>query len=222
MKHKIMVVDDDKSILEMMKDLLSKERGFDVYTANNGKKALQVIKQINPHVLILDVMMPDMSGYEVCTEIRKTNEALPIIFLTGGKKGHEDKAAGFLSGCDDYMIKPFNIRELIFRIKAIIKRSYRISQPESLFAIDSESLNIKINGKKIEDLTQTEFKILSILLTKYPDIITREDLMKSVWSFINPSTNKSLEVYIQRLRKKLGEQGNCIETIPTKGYRFTL
>lgn len=223
MKYKIMVVDDDEGIIELIKTSFAEEKDYQLFTAETGKKALQTINSVKPHVLLLDVMLPDMAGYEICSRLRQENNNVPIIVMSGKKIEQEDKVAGFLSGADDYVIKPFAPRELILRVKALINRAYRTERSaKKNFEIDADNLAIQIEGAKIEGLTPTEFKILSILLNKSPNIVTKDDLVKAVWSIINPSTYRSLEVYIQRLRKKLGAAiGNRIETVPTKGYRYS-
>lgn len=222
MKYKILVVDDDEGIVELIKTSFDQEKDFQLTIAETGAKALQIIDTVKPHLLVLDVMLPDMAGYEVCGALRANSNFVPVIFMSGKKIDQEDKAAGFLSGGDDYVIKPFAPRELVFRAKAILNRAYKLPEKPRGFNIDSDSLTITINGNKIDHLTSTEFKILSILLNKSPNIVSKDELVLSVWTFVNESTHRSLEVYIQRLRKKLGlDIGNKIETVPTKGYRFS-
>lgn len=222
MKYKILVVDDDEGIVELIKTSFAQEKDFQLTIAETGKKALQIINTVKPHLMLLDVMLPDMAGYEVCSAIRAESNFVPVIFMSGKKIDQEDKAAGFLSGCDDYVIKPFAPRELVFRAKAILNRANRQPEKAQGFIIDADNLSISIAGEKIDHLTSTEFKLLSILLNKSPNIVQKDELVQSVWTFVNESTYRSLEVYIQRLRKKLGtDMGNKIETVPTKGYRFS-
>lgn len=222
MKYKIMVVDDDEGIVELIKMSFAQEKDYQLFVAETGAKALQTINSVKPHLLLLDVMLPDMAGYEICSKVRADNNFVPVIFMSGKKIEQEDKAAGFLSGCDDYVVKPFAPRELVFRAKAVLARTYPQGRPSAGFKIDADNLSIQIDGRKIEGLTPTEFKILGLLLSKSPNIVTKDDIVSTVWSNVNASTYRSLEVYIQRLRKKLGEEiANKIETVPTKGYRYS-
>ncbi|MFH1369210.1 MAG: response regulator transcription factor [Elusimicrobiota bacterium] len=222
MKYKVLVVDDDEGIIELIKTAFSEEKDFQISIAETGKKALQIINSFKPHIILLDVMLPDMAGYEISGKLRAEDNFTPVIFMSGKKIDQEDKAAGFLSGADDYVIKPFAPRELLFRVKAVLNRTNREAQMHKDYKIDPDNFLIYIGPQKIEGLTPTEFKILSLLLSKSPNIVNKDEIVKTIWAIVNPSTYRSLEVYIQRLRKKLGpEIGNKIETVPTKGYRYS-
>ena len=223
MKYKILIVDDDEGVRELIKTSFAGEKDFQLAEADNGKKALVLANSFKPDLLLLDVMLPDMAGYEIASRLRNENNLVPVIFMSGTKIGPEDKAAGFLSGADDYVSKPFAPRELIFRVKAILNRTMPGNQPPKGVKIDAENQLIHIDGNKIEGLTPTEFRILSLLLSKSPNIVPKEEMVESVWKNITPSNFRSLEVYIQRLRKKLGDDiGRRIETVPTKGYRYSV
>jgi len=223
MKYKILIVDDDEGVRELVKTSFAGEKDFQLTETDNGKKALQLANSLKPDLLLLDVMLPDMAGYEIASRLRNENNLVPVIFMSGTKIDQEDKAAGFLSGADDYVVKPFAPRELIFRVKAVLSRTMPGSQPPKGVKIDAENQLIYIDGNKVESLTPTEFRILSMLLSKSPNIVPKEEMVESVWKNITPSNFRSLEVYIQRLRKKLGDDvGRRIETVPTKGYRYSV
>jgi DNA-binding response OmpR family regulator len=222
MKYKLLIVDDDDEIRELVKTSFAGEKDFQLYEADNGKKALQLANSAKPDLILLDVMLPDMAGYEIASCLRNENNNVPVVFMSGTKIDQQDKAAGFLSGADDYLVKPFAPREMVFRVKAILNRTVRGGQPPKGVKIDSDNMLIHIDGKAIEGLTPTEFKILALLLSKSPDIVQKEEIVQAVWKLVTPSNYRSLEVYIQRLRKKLGDNvGNRIETVPTKGYRYS-
>lgn len=222
MKYRVLVVDDDDDIRELVKTAFAGEKEFQLSEADTGKKALQAVSSFKPDLILLDVMLPDMAGYEIASCLRNDGNSVPVMFMSGTKIDQEDKAAGFLSGADDYLVKPFAPREMVFRAKAILNRSVKGGRPPKGVKIDPDNMQIHIDGKTIEGLTPTEFKILSLLLSKSPDIVQKEEIVQAVWKLVTPSNYRSLEVYIQRLRKKLGDEvGNRIETVPTKGYRYS-
>lgn len=222
MKHKILLVDDDKNISEILEFNLMSE-GYEVVTAFSAEQALK--NDLSEfHIILLDVMMDGMSGYKMAEMIRKKNIQIPIIFLTA--KGTEnDMLTGFSVGGDDYISKPFSIKEVIARVKAILKRGSQTTQKQSNkltinnFVINYDLKDVSIDGMKIE-LTKTEFELLN-LLAKYPErVFTREEIIDDVWKDTPFITERTVDVHITRLRKRLGSYAGIITNRTGFGYRF--
>ena len=225
MSQKIYIVEDEPDIRETLIYNFSNE-GFKVFTAPNGEEALSNIKKILPDVLILDIMLPGVSGLDVCKSIRADDDIkdMSIIMLTA--KGEEiDRVIGFELGADDYVTKPFSVRELILRVKVLLKK-----QNESLAAnklvtfgpirIDLDAHELKINDKEIV-LTALEFKLLQHLVKRKGRVQTREQLLGDVWGYSAEVTTRTVDTHIKRLREKLGNTSDYIQTIRGVGYRFT-
>ncbi len=225
MSQKIYIVEDEPDIRETLKYNFSNE-GFKVFTAPDGEKALSNIKKVLPDVLILDLMLPGVSGLDVCKSIRADDDIrdMSIIMLTA--KGEEiDRVIGFELGADDYVTKPFSVRELILRVKVLLKK-----QRESLVAnklvtfgpirIDLDAHELKINDKEIV-LTALEFKLLQHLVKRKGRVQTREQLLGDVWGYSAEVTTRTVDTHIKRLREKLGNTSNYIQTIRGVGYRFS-
>ncbi len=223
--NKILVVDDDAHIVELIKLYLEKE-GFTVITANDGKKALEKFKSEAPSILILDVMMPEMDGWDVCREIRKTSNT-PIIMLTA--KGETfDKVLGLELGADDYMVKPFETKELIARVKAVLRRSDSkdsTAQQEINFvnlSINLSNYELKINDK-IMEIPPKELELLFFLASNPNRVFTREQLLEEVWGFDYFGDSRTVDVHIKRLREKLElvtESNWQLKTVWGVGYKF--
>ncbi|HRO76297.1 MAG TPA: response regulator transcription factor [Crocinitomicaceae bacterium] len=222
MKHKILLVDDDKNISEILEFNLMSE-GYEVVTAFSAEQALK--NDLSEfHIILLDVMMDGMSGYKMAEMIRKKNIQIPIIFLTA--KGTEnDMLTGFSVGGDDYISKPFSIKEVIARVKAVLKRGSQTTQKQSNkltinnFVINYDLKDVSIDGMKIE-LTKTEFELLN-LLAKYPErVFTREEIIDDVWKDTPFITERTVDVHITRLRKRLGSYAGIITNRTGFGYRF--
>ena len=225
MSQKIYIVEDEPDIRETLKYNFSNE-GFKVFTAPDGEKALSNIKKVLPDVLILDLMLPGVSGLDVCKSIRADDDIrdMSIIMLTA--KGEEiDRVIGFELGADDYVTKPFSVRELILRVKVLLKK-----QRESLVAnkvvtfgpirIDLDAHELKINDKEIV-LTALEFKLLQHLVKRKGRVQTREQLLGDVWGYSAEVTTRTVDTHIKRLREKLGNTSDYIQTIRGVGYRFS-
>ena len=220
-KYNVLVLDDDEELLELVKVTLDMESEYKVYTANNARKALTIEKKIKPDLLISDIILPDMTGYEVCKKLRDENNKIPVIFMSGKKIKEEDKITGFISGCDDYIIKPFNPRELVFRVKAILRRAYPERERKDNIFIDENINKVYFEGKLIKGLSPKEFDLFMFLYNNRPKVMSKEKILQAIWEKVDEGTNRSLEVYIQRLRKKLDNKiAKNIETVPTKGYRY--
>jgi len=225
--NKILVVDDEQSIVESVKYNLEKE-GYTVYTASDGKKALDTFNKEKPDLVILDLMLPGLSGEEVCRYIRKQSN-IPIIMLTA--KGDEvDVVVGLEIGADDYMTKPFSMRELIARVRAVLRRKTLDSvkdteaEPNLIgpLQIDPKRHEIRFEGKQL-DLTLKEYQILELLMQNQGQVLTREILLNRVWGEDYFGDTKTLDVHIRRLRTKVEKDPahpEYIKTIRGVGYRL--
>ncbi len=223
--QKILIVDDDKNICEIIRLYLEKE-GFEVVIANDGQEALEVFRTATPSVVVLDVMMPKMDGFQVCREIRRVS-SIPVIMLTA--KGETfDKVLGLELGADDYMVKPFENKELVARIKAVLRRyepkdnaDKEIIYPN--IVINLTNYELKINGETI-DIPPKELELLYYLATNPNRVFTREQLLETVWGFDYFGDSRTVDVHVKRLREKLeiaGENVNWqLKTVWGVGYKF--
>ena len=225
MSQKIYIVEDEPDIRETLKYNFSNE-GFKVFTAPDGEKALSNIKKVLPDVLILDLMLPGVSGLDVCKSIRTDDDIrdMSIIMLTA--KGEEiDRVIGFELGADDYVTKPFSVRELILRVKVLLKKQRESLVENKLVTfgpirIDLDAHELKINDKEIV-LTALEFKLLQHLVKRKGRVQTREQLLGDVWGYSAEVTTRTVDTHIKRLREKLGNTSEYIQTIRGVGYRFS-
>ena len=222
--NKVLIVDDDEHIVELIKLYMDKE-GFDTVTANNGKKAVELFKSEAPAIVILDVMMPEMDGWQVCREIRRVSN-IPIIMLTA--KGETfDKVLGLELGADDYMVKPFEPKELLARVKAVLRRSdtkESNAKKEIVFpnlTINLSNYELKINGNIVE-VPPKELELLYFLASNPNRVFTREQLLEEVWGFDYFGDSRTVDVHIKRLREKLeGVEANWqLKTVWGVGYKF--
>jgi len=225
--EKILVVDDEDHIVELISYNLINS-GYSVIIANNGVDAVRIAKEENPKLILLDLMIPGLDGYDVCKAIRsdENTKDISIIMLTA--KGEElDKIIGLELGADDYITKPFSIRELLARIKAILRRSKLSMGNEELYKTKEISINferreVTILDKKI-DLTLKEFELLEILVKNRGKILTRETLLDKIWGYEYYGETRTVDVHIRYLRKKIevdDKNPKFIETIRGVGYRF--
>lgn len=224
MANKILIVDDDRNICEILEFNLKNE-GFEVFCAHSAEDAL---KSLSPDIelILLDVMMGGMSGYKMAEKLRLEENQTPIIFLTA-KDTENDMLTGFSVGGDDYISKPFSIKEVIARVKAVLKRHANTSNKnrESTkiefddFVLDTEVKEVAINGEKIS-LTKTEFEILVLLAENPGRVFSREDIIDKVWEETPYITERTVDVHITRLRKKLGDHSFLIKNRSGYGYRF--
>ncbi len=223
--QRILVVDDDKNICELIRLYLEKE-GFSVTLAYDGQSALTLFKESAPAVVLLDVMLPKMDGFQVCREIRRISN-IPIIMLTA--KGETfDKVLGLELGADDYMVKPFDNKELVARIKAVLRRydPKGDSEKEIVYpnlVINQSNYELKINGNQI-DVPPKELELLYFLATNPNKVFTREQLLEMVWGFDYFGDSRTVDVHVKRLREKLelaGEnQSWQLKTVWGVGYKF--
>ncbi len=221
-KSKILVVDDDKHISELLKLYLEKE-GYDVYIASDGEEGLNKFKAIQPKLVVLDIMLPVIDGMQVCNEIRRIDNT-PIIMLSA--KGEVfDKVLSLELGADDYMVKPFEPKELIARIKAILRRS--VQREEKVRNVEYKELTINITdytvtfkGNKIE-MPPKEIELLYYLASHPKKVFTREQLLEQVWGFEYFGDSRTVDVHIKRIREKVsGTDEWNIKTVWGIGYKF--
>lgn len=220
--YKILIVDDEKDLCEILQFNLESE-GFAIDIANSGEEALE--KPLDEyHLILLDVMMDGLSGYKVANIIRKDKKlTVPIIFLTA-KVDENDILTGFNVGGDDYISKPFSIKEVVARIKAILKRGGIANEESSSVVFDDLKIDFKkkvtsIKGETI-NLTRKEFEILSLLMKNMGQYISRDDILKRIWNDDVIVTERNVDVNIARLRKKIGEYGSNIKGKSGYGYCF--
>lgn len=222
----LLLIDDDKEVLEINQKYLSGE-GFDVHITNNPKKGILLAQKLQPDCILLDVMMPVMDGYRVCREIRAFSSA-PIIFLTG-KDSEDDKINGLITGGDDYIVKPYSLRELKVRIDALLRRAHLSAPTENTNIMTFRDLTIdKLAHKafyKDQDLglANREYEVLLYLATHPNQDVTFEDIGNALFGVYTEADRRSVMVNVSRLRKKLAIDitlENLIETVWSKGYRF--
>jgi len=224
MSEKILIVDDDHNICEILEYNLRNE-GFDVEYAYSAEEAMKKLSD-DFSVILLDVMMGGMSGYNMAERLRTKGNQIPIIFLTA-KDTENDMLTGFSVGGDDYISKPFSIKEVIARVKAVIRRQNQPAKKQKTnqklifdnFVIDREAKKLVINDKRIT-LTKTEFEVLVLLAENPERMFSRENIIDIVWKETPYITDRTVDVHITRLRKKLGEHASLIINRPGYGYRF--
>ncbi len=224
-KEKVLVVDDEKTLVKALKFNLEKE-GFRVEEAYNGEEALKKVTEVDPDIIVLDLMLPGLDGFEVCRQIRKKLDT-PIIMLTA--RGDDiDKVLGLELGADDYLTKPFNPRELVARIKAILRRS--ASREEGVkkliqiggLQIDLLQHRVRLDDKEIE-LTAKEFALLSFLASNAGRVFSREQLLEQVWGYNYYGDARTVDVHIRHLREKIEKDPSNPELVITvwgTGYKF--
>ncbi len=224
MKTKIMVVDDDPNIRELVRLYLEKE-GFEVTCAERGDEAVKMFRATPPNLMLLDVMLPGMDGWQVCREVRKISN-IPIIMLTA-KDETFDKVLGLELGADDYIVKPFDMKELVARIKAVIRRFQAADAPEKELVFPGLTINISqytvtYMGKPLE-MPPREIELLYFLASHPGMVFTREQLLEQVWGYDYFGDSRTVDVHVKRLREKLSggeELGWQIKTVWGVGYKF--
>jgi two-component system OmpR family response regulator len=220
-EHRVLVVDDEPNIVEVVTMAL-RFQGFEVETAATGREALAAVTSFKPHLMVLDVMLPDMEGFEVASRLGAQRAGVPIIFLTA-RDATEDKVRGLTGGGDDYMTKPFSLEELVARIRTILRRTGQASAESGrlVFAdleLDEESREVTRGGATIE-LTATEYRLLRYLMLNPRRVMTRPQLLDHVWNYDFGGDGRVLETYISYLRKKLDAHGpSLIKTVRGVGY----
>lgn len=224
-KNKILIVDDEEDVTDLLRYHLEAE-GLTVETINDPSHILGIGRDFEPDLFILDIMMPGIDGIQICRMIRADNKLkhTPVVFLTA-KTEENDRILGWETGGDDYICKPFNVKEFVLRIKAILKRS-KTSKNDSAnrslsvrkVFLDEDQYLLEVEGVPVE-LTATEFKLLRLLIERKGKVQTRENLLMSVWHYESDTETRTVDTHIRRLREKLGNQADIIETIRGVGYR---
>jgi len=222
----VLVVDDEEAIAEAVRARLESE-GYRVLVAGDGPQALEAADRERPDLVVLDLMLPGMDGLEVCRELQR-ERWVPVLMLTA-RTEEADKVAGFAVGADDYLTKPFSLRELAVRVRAILRRVERITQPpasepisRSGLSIDASRRRVAVDGAEIQ-LTPLEFEILLTLAREPGVVLTREQLMDRVWGYRDYAGGRVVDSHVARIRRKLGEDGNeprFIRTVHGVGYAF--
>jgi DNA-binding response OmpR family regulator len=219
MQEKILVVDDEKDICNILQFNLENE-GFEVEVAHSGEEALRKLSD-SYSLIILDVMMEGMSGFKMAEKVRKEGNTVPIIFLTA-KNAENDMLKGFSLGGDDYITKPFSVKEVLARVKAVLKRTTMTQTTSTKWVHEDLAIDMSSNRVTIKDeevpLTRKEFEILVLLAQSAPTILTRSDILNKVWSDNEFVLDRTVDVHITRLRKKLGNYASLIQNRSGFGY----
>ena len=220
---KILVVDDEPNIIELAKLYLERE-GYQVEGVANGNDALSRQSAVNPDIIILDLMLPDIDGFEVCRQIR-TKSDVPILMLTA-RKEDIDKIVGLELGADDYLTKPFNPRELVARVRAILRRYQTGQKPSDTvevgrLRIDLPRHEVAIDGQPVK-LRTKEFALLATLAQNLGIVLSRDKLLELVWGYDYYGETRTVDVHVNHLREKIAESGAQIETVRGTGYKMTI
>ena len=225
MSHRILVVDDEPDITALVAYHLARA-GYRVSTATTGPDALRAAREERPDIVVLDLMLPGVSGYEVLRELRQRPETREVgVILLTSRREETDRIKGFSLGADDYLTKPFSPQELTLRVAALLRRlqapavAAGSSLIEGPLIIDRASHRVTLDGEELQ-LTATEFKLLSMLVERRGRVQTRPQLLETVWDAQPDIQTRTVDMHVQRLRAKLGEVGDLIETVRGFGYRF--
>ena len=223
--HRILVVDDEPNIVDVVSMAL-RFQGFAVESAGTGAEAIAAVASFRPHLIVLDVMLPDMEGFDVAERLGAQRARVPIIFLTA-RDATDDKIRGLTLGGDDYVTKPFSLEELVARIRSILRRS-GLAEPESSrltfedIELDEDAHEVSRAGKNVE-LTATEYRLLRYLMLNPRRVLTRSQLLEHVWEYDFGGDARVLETYVSYLRKKLDPHGpSLIQTVRGVGYALRL
>lgn len=224
MLQTVLIIEDDADIAESLNYNFKRE-GFRVKVAESGEKGLRMALEEKqpPSMILLDLMLPGMSGIELCRRLRRepTTERTPIIMLTA-RAAEADKISGLDIGADDYIVKPFSVKEVVARVRAVLRRSETGSSPkyeDDKLAVDFDDMRVTCEGDDIK-LTRKEFALLEHLIKNLGRVATRQHLLDNVWGYSYFGDTRTLDVHIRRLRQKMGDCGACIETVVGVGYRF--
>lgn len=227
MATKILIVEDEPDILELLSYNL-RQAGFEVHTAEEGEEALRLAEEKTPDLIVLDLMLPGIDGLELCRLLKQREplRRVPVLMLTA-KAEEVDRIVGLELGADDYVTKPFSPRELVLRIKAILRRAASKTEEAEEegrieigpLAIDITAHQVLVEGRQVE-LTATEFRLLHTLVRRRGRVQSRDELLEVVWGYQYRGYGRTVDTHIRRLREKLGEAGEWVETVRGVGYRF--
>ena len=226
-KDHILLVEDEPDLLQTLSFNFESE-GYKVSKALNGEEAMKLLeKNDSIAMVILELMLPDTSGLDICRHIRKTDDLKDILVIMVTAKGEEvDRVVGFEVGADDYVVKPYSVRELLLRVGGMLKRSSKEKDEGDKDVLVFEDLKIDTNKHKVYlsdkkiSLTSKEFKLLKHLLSKADKVQTRDNLLDKVWGYNNDVTTRTVDTHVKRLRSKIGKYGDKIETVRGEGYIF--
>jgi len=221
----VLLIEDEADVLELVRYHLNKA-GFRVLEAQDGRAGLALARAQAPHVIILDLMLPEMPGEQVCRALKAdpATEKIPVVMLTA-KAQPEERVAGLEMGADDYVIKPFSPRELVLRVQAVLRR-LRTRGDGGLttagpFVLDRAALELRVDGAKV-GLTAIEFKLIAMLMDKRGQTLSREVLLRDVWGYRGGIDSRTVDTHMRRLRSKLGAHAGWLETVRGEGYCFHL
>ena len=223
--HTILIIDDEPDICELLEFKLKNE-GYKTFSTTNPLEAVSKARDVSPDLIVLDVMMPELDGFRLCSMLKVDSKLknIPILFLTA-KTEVDDRVKGFTRGADDYLTKPFDSRELVARLKVILARTLRkqVAMQGKLtaggIALDPESHEVTIDGELI-DLTNTEFKLLHLMMERTGRVQSRENLLVNVWNYDTEIETRTVDNHIGRLRSKLGPKGDFVKTVRGVGYKL--
>lgn len=217
---KILIVDDDTNICELLRLYIEKE-GFEASIANDGETALKMFDTVGPDLILLDIMLPGLDGWQVCREIRESSK-VPVIMLTA-RSEERDELQGFELGVDEYISKPFSPKILVARVNAILRRTLGTDDGDVISAggivIDKAAHIVKIDGKSV-DLSYKEFELLAYFIENQGIALSREKILNNVWNYDYFGDARTIDTHVKKLRSKLGEKGEYIRTIWGMGYKF--
>jgi two-component system, OmpR family, alkaline phosphatase synthesis response regulator PhoP len=224
-KHKVLIVEDEQDIAGLIKHTLERGGDADAEVVGSGDAALKAVESRPPDLIILDLNLPVLSGVEVCRILRSRSDVkqVPIIMLTA-RTGEQDRVNGLDLGADDYVTKPFSLRELSARVRAVLRRSNKTEERQAVYQgnhlnADFEAVAIAVDGEAVR-LTRREFELLRYLVQNKNRVVSRDRLLERVWGYDRLVETRSVDVHVGRLRNKLGEAGRQIETVVGLGYRF--
>lgn len=221
------MVEDEKDLAQVLEYNL-RQAGFDPMIAHDGAAGLRIARDVKPALVLLDVMLPDLSGIEVCKRLKsdKDTAALPIVMLTA-RAEESDRVSGLEAGADDYVTKPFSVREVMLRVRAVLRRSAgreaqaTAEETHGLLRIDRGAHRVHVEKKEVE-LTATEFRLLTDLIDAAGRVRTRDALLDRVWGYAPEVVSRTVDTHVRRLREKLGKAGMYVVTVRGVGYRFDL
>lgn len=225
LKATILVVEDESDILELVRYNLQ-QAGYRVIVAHDGLQALDLLREQKPDLVVLDILLPNLDGREVCRRIRQNPQThhIPVLILSALSE-ETDRVVGFEIGADDYLTKPFSPRELVLRVKAILRRGSQESQDRELLRVGDLTIDPERHvveaGEQLIELTATEFRLLHHLAANAGRVQTRQMLLERVWGYTFDGYARTVDTHIRRLRKKLADHGDLIETVRGVGYRFS-
>ena len=224
-RQRILIVDDERDIVQVL-DFALRQAGFDTVTAPDAAQALLRVRETQPDLVILDLMLPDLPGTEVCRQLKSSarTATLPVIMLTA-RSDEVDRVVGFELGADDYITKPFSVREVVLRVKAILRRNVpgEPAGPREQVGpvrIDAEGHRAWVDGAEVE-LTALEFRLLSTFMSRIGRVQTRDQLLHDVWGMAGDLQTRTVDTHVKRLREKLGSGRDLIETVRGIGYRMS-